>query len=232
MKRATLRIVAGMLALGATPAATASQLAEPPRMFLNTAYSAPAGATIVVAANGNLQAALNRARPGDQVLLAPGATYSGNFVLPRTSRNGAAIHVRTNVPYESLPTEGVRMTPTAAAALRLARIVTPNKASAITVAAGAANWRVVGVEITMDPSLPALNALVRVGDPEQRTLDSVAMNVVLDRVWMHGWPTRTLRRAIILSSASTAVIGRAQCEASRSCCGAFRARPTVCLLSV
>ena len=232
MKRATLRIVAGMLALWGTSAAMASQLAELPRVILDTAYSAPAGATIVVAANGNLQAALNRARPGDQVLLGPGATYSGNFVLPRTSRNGVAIHVRTNVPYGTLPSEGVRMTPKAAAALRLARIVTPNKASAITVAAGAANWRVVGVEITMDPSLLALNALVRVGDPAQRTLDSVATNVVLDRVWMHGWPTRTLRRAIILSSASTAVIGRAQCEASRSCCGTFRARPTVFLLSV
>ena len=65
MKRATLRIVAGMLALWSTSAAVASQLAGLPRVFLDTAYLAPAGATIVVAANGNLQAALNRARPGD-----------------------------------------------------------------------------------------------------------------------------------------------------------------------
>jgi len=50
----------------------------------------------------------------------------------------------------------------------------------ITVAAGVANWRVVDVEITMGPSLPALNALVRVGDPAQRTVDSVATDVVLD----------------------------------------------------
>ena len=98
------------------------------------------------------------------------------------------------------------MTPAVARTLRLARIATPNSTSTIVTAPGAANWRIVGVEITMDSSLGGVNSLVRLGNHEQRTLDSVATNVVLDRVWMHGWPTRALTRAIILSSASTAVI--------------------------
>lgn len=207
----TLWICAVMLALASAPAALASQRAELPRVFLNTAYSAPQRAAIRVAADGDLQAALNRARPGDQILLAPGATYSGNFVLPRRPpgrwlKGADVIHVRTDIPYEALPPEGTRMTPTAAAALRLARILTPNDRSAITAERGAVGWRLLGLEITMHSSLEALNSLVRTGDGTQRTLESVATNIVLDRVWMHGWPARTLRRAVILSSASTAVI--------------------------
>ena len=30
----------------------------------------------------SLQAAINAARPGDEIRLAPGATFTGNFVLP------------------------------------------------------------------------------------------------------------------------------------------------------
>ena len=41
-----------------------------------------AGATLVVRADDDLQAAIDRARPGDTLLLEPGATYTGNFVLP------------------------------------------------------------------------------------------------------------------------------------------------------
>ena len=41
-----------------------------------------AGATIVVRADDDLQAAIDRARPGDTLLLEAGATYTGNFVLP------------------------------------------------------------------------------------------------------------------------------------------------------
>ncbi len=41
-----------------------------------------AGATIVVRADDDLQAAIERARPGDTLLLEAGATFTGNFVLP------------------------------------------------------------------------------------------------------------------------------------------------------
>jgi hypothetical protein len=201
-----LRIAAGVMACGIAWGAAASRPAELPRVFLDTAYARPTGANLVVPANGDLQAALDRARAGDQILLAPGATYTGNFVLPRTSPGGAVTHIRTHVPYGALPPEGTRMTPTAASALRLAKIVTDNGGSAITTAPGAANWRVVGVEITMDPALAGLTTLVRAGDHEQNSLDAVATHLVFDRVWMHGWPNRELRRALSLNSASTAVI--------------------------
>src|SRR5438876_627593 len=50
--------------------------------LLSTQYSPPTGATINVPAGGNFQTALNNAQPGDQIVLAAGATYTGNFTLP------------------------------------------------------------------------------------------------------------------------------------------------------
>ena len=47
----------------------------------------------------NLQAALNTAQPGDELRLAPGATFTGNFVLPVTTGD-AFITIRTDLPDE------------------------------------------------------------------------------------------------------------------------------------
>jgi hypothetical protein len=46
------------------------------------AADGPAAQTVAVPASGNLQEALNRAQPGDTILLGRGATYLGDFTLP------------------------------------------------------------------------------------------------------------------------------------------------------
>ena len=51
-------------------------------VFLLSTTAVANAATIAVPAGGDLQAALNAAQPGDVITLAPGATYTGNFVLP------------------------------------------------------------------------------------------------------------------------------------------------------
>src|SRR5438445_10938102 len=57
--------------------------------------AAPArAATITVATAGDLQAALNTARSGDTVELQRGATFVGNFVLPKKD-NSTFITVET-----------------------------------------------------------------------------------------------------------------------------------------
>ena len=53
-----------------------------------------AGATITVRAGEDLQAALDRARPGDTVQLEAGATWVGAFVLP--AKNGPLNRGRWN----------------------------------------------------------------------------------------------------------------------------------------
>ncbi|NUQ12540.1 MAG: hypothetical protein HUU26_09500, partial [Gemmatimonadaceae bacterium] len=54
---------------------------ERPRVLLDFAYPEKTGRTIVVSSGGDLQAALNTAQRGDEIVLAAGATFTGNFVL-------------------------------------------------------------------------------------------------------------------------------------------------------
>ena len=109
----------------------------------------PTGRTIVVPAGGDLQGALNAAARGDVVELAAGATFSGNFVLPQKSGTGW-ITIRTAT---SLPAEGTRITPQAAASF--AKIVTPNSMPAIRTAAGggASYYRLMGLDIGSTASM-------------------------------------------------------------------------------
>ena len=75
-------------------------------------------AVAVLLAGGDLQRALNAARPGDTIFLEPGATYTGNFVLPaKAGDDERPITLRS--AGESVPA-GQRVTPEHAA--RLAKL--------------------------------------------------------------------------------------------------------------
>ena len=102
--------------------------------LLNTAYTAPTGATITVPAGGDFQAALNSAQPGDQILLAEGATYVGPFTLPVKPGTGWII-IRSSTADANLPAEGQRMKSSYAAVLP--KIVSPDAGPAIQTAPGA-----------------------------------------------------------------------------------------------
>ncbi|HMF59422.1 MAG TPA: hypothetical protein VK595_03580, partial [Vicinamibacterales bacterium] len=95
-------------------------------------------ATIVVAAGGKLQTALDTASPGDVITLAAGATFTGNFTLPVKSGMGV-ITVRSSAPDSALPGPGVRMTPAYAALLP--KIVSINSLAALRTLPGAHHWR-------------------------------------------------------------------------------------------
>src|SRR3569832_2347608 len=81
-----LFVLSGLLAFSRAEAHASGP--ELPRVFLDTTYVPPTGATINVPAGDNLQAALDTAQPGDQIVLQAGATYttpSDGFVLPNKS---------------------------------------------------------------------------------------------------------------------------------------------------
>src|SRR5262249_59220533 len=72
---------AGLRSAGAPP---------PAQLKSRRAEARPAGAaprTIAVPPGGDLQAALERAAPGDVITLAPGATYGGPITLPKKTRD-------------------------------------------------------------------------------------------------------------------------------------------------
>jgi hypothetical protein len=203
-----LSLLLAPLASSAAQSADAPARAELPRVTVDTKYPT-GGRSVRVRAGANLQAALDAARPGDVLLLAPGATYVGNFRLRAKSPFvGGWIVVRTDVPDASLGAAGKRKTPTRADALKLARILSPNYDPAIGTDAGAHHWRLTGVEISATPETKLMNMLVRFGElgREQRTVDAMPHDLVVDRSWVHGTPTLEVRRCIALNSGATAVI--------------------------
>ncbi len=77
------------------PTNLARLLVDPqlPRVFLDTRYIPPGGATINVPAGGDVQAALNAAQPGDEIVLAAGATFVGSFTLPNKPGTGWMLQI-------------------------------------------------------------------------------------------------------------------------------------------
>ena len=173
--------------------------------LLNTQSIASAGSTIDVPAGGDFQAALNAAQPGDQIVLAAGATYAGNFTLRAKSGAGWII-IRTSSADAALPAEGQRMKPSYAPLLP--RIVSPNGDAAIRTEPRAAYYRLVGLEVTMADDVTDHNGLVLFGDgsPAQNTLTNVPHDLILDRSYVHGNATGNLSRCLALNSAASAVI--------------------------
>lgn len=160
-----------------------------------------AAQVISVPAGGDLQQAIDRARPGDILTLAPGATYVGSFVLP--ARNGTAyITIRTAAD-ERQPRAGQRVLPVHAE--RLAKLRSAGSAPAIRTAPGAHHWRLQLLE--MSAAAPGPGDLVALGDGSaaQSALSEVPHDLILDRCYVHGDPDRAQKRGIALNSASTTI---------------------------
>ncbi len=181
-------------------------LAAPPLASPDATSAAPAGKTISVRPGDNLQAALDRAQPGDTVSLQAGARFTGNFVLP--NKTGADwIVIRSSAPDGELPPSGTRVAPADAALLP--KIATPNGAPAIATAAAAHHFHFIGVEITTAPAgtEAAPDALVRLENRGEQTGPGQApTDIIFDRCYIHGAPQRDVRRGIALNSARTAIV--------------------------
>lgn len=180
---------------------------ELPRVLLDTTYSLPAGNTITVNAGGDLQAALNTAQLGDKIILAAGATFTGNFVLPNKTTGSGWIYIQTSA-YSSLPPPGKRVSPANAATMP--KIVSPNQDPAIATPAltPSHHYRFVGIEITTThATTDSTNfGLAVIGDGDQVNLGQVPHDITFDRSYVHGTPTGNVRRGINPNSARTAVV--------------------------
>src|SRR5262245_21909575 len=133
--------------IGSRPTTLAAGEPEPPRVYLDTTYTPPKGRSIEVKAGGDLQAALNHAKPGDAITLEAGASFTGNFTLPRKSGSGQSewIVVRSSTADSNLPPPGTRITPSYSNVLP--KIVSPNSEPAIKASSGAHHYRFIGLEI-------------------------------------------------------------------------------------
>jgi hypothetical protein len=171
-----------------------------PSAFVQTSYPALTGVSRIVNAGGNLQAALDAAQPGDEVVLANGATFTGNFVLPAKSGAGWIVVRSATVPSSA----GVRVSPTSAASV--ARIVSPNSGAAIRTADGAKRWRLVGLHVTQAAGLSINYGLVVLGMGDESTRAKQPSNIILDRMYIHGTANDQLKRCVTFNGDSLAVI--------------------------
>jgi hypothetical protein len=176
------------------------------------APSPAAGSVRRIEEGDDLQQALDAARPGDTLVLAAGATFSGNFILPK--KEGAGWITIQSSALEKLPPAGERVTPEHARFMP--RLLGPQDGSTtLRTAPGAHHWRLLGIEITT-ASTEAFD-LVKLGDvgETQDTPEEVPHHLLLDRCWLHGLPHGQLKRGLALQSAHTALIGCSITEVKR-----------------
>jgi uncharacterized protein YjdB len=159
-------------------------------------YPQVTGVTRVVNAGQDLQAVLNQAQRGDEIVLQAGATWTGNFVLPAKSAGSGWIIIRSSRASELAP--GVRVTP--AVANLMPKLRTPNTDPALRTAPGARGWYIVGLEIELDPSFNqyANYGIVR--------FEGGVGRLVLDRVYVHGGTSTPTQRCVAVNSDSTVVM--------------------------
>jgi len=170
---------------------------------LALAASSARAADIMVPAGGNLQTALNAAGPGDTILLAPGATYVGNFTLP-VHGGTAFVTIRTAGNDSLLPGSNARITP--AHSPYLAKLRSPDSQPALKTAPRAAYWRVMLVELLSTQN--GAYDIVQLGDGSsaQNALSLVPQHLIMDRVYIHGDRLVGQKRGIALNSGNTTII--------------------------
>jgi hypothetical protein len=159
--------------------------------------------SIHVESGGDLQAAIDGAQPGDTIFLQPGATFTGNFVLP-VKTGTSYITIRSSAPDSALPPPNQRIDPSYAA--QLPKIQSGNGMQAMVTAPGAHHYRLLALEFLA--TFFGNGDILDLGDGSsaQNTLASVPHDLIVDRVYIHGDVTYGQKRGIGLNSASTSVL--------------------------
>src|ERR1051326_5872359 len=126
-------------------------------------------ATIVVAAGGSVQRAIDDAQPGATILLQAGATFSGTIVLPNKSGN-AVITIRSSASDAALPPAGSRIDPSYAPVLPKLR--SGSSMPALMTAAGAHDYNLAALEFL--PNAAGAGDIIELGDGSSKQLTLAA----------------------------------------------------------
>ena len=157
------------------------------------------GSVIQLGPKGDLQRAINQAKPGETIVLQAGAVYTGPFTLP--VKSGSEFITIQSSRVSELP-EGVRVSPAKSALF--AKLQSAEKdAAVVKTEPGAHHFKFIGIEFSTADENVVVHDLIRLGDAQQTTLDAVPHHFVFDRVYIHGFPTQDVQRGISLNSADT-----------------------------
>jgi hypothetical protein len=155
---------------------------------------------VTVARGGDLQAAIDEARPGDVIRLEAGAVFTGNYVL-RAKSGDDPITLRTSTQDRRLPSASRRIGPEHEDLLPV--VSTPNSLPALRTEAGARHWRIMGLRVVGSGG----GDLIALGDGSaaQDGYASVPEDIQLDRVMVVGDAARGQKRGIALNSGATTI---------------------------
>lgn len=170
------------------------------------------------ATNGRaLQSAIDKAKPGDTLVLDASGTYLGPIRLPVKTGDGPTITIRS-AALASLPAAGQRAGPEHAKFMP--KILSPGRnLGALYTVDGAHHYTLLGLEFTSTAPTNVEYAFIHFGNDgsvgpysvPQTTLAQVPHDLVLDRCYIHGFPTQDSRgnptRGISLHSAATSILG-------------------------
>ncbi|HLY60756.1 MAG TPA: putative Ig domain-containing protein [Terriglobia bacterium] len=201
-----------------TTTSSTAAVATLPQFTVNTNFPSTAGyVTKTVCASGcnysTVQSAINAVHTdggdvsGELIELASGATFTENVTLPAYAvAAGKWIMVTTNTAGTNLPPPGARINPTYSPVL--AKIITNSVANvpAVQTTTQTNGYWFMGLEIATDPSVSMFaNAVFKIGQAET-SVSALPFNIVIDRCYIHGNPTGSLRRGVEADGISVAVI--------------------------
>lgn len=160
-----------------------------------------------VSQGADLQSFIDRARPGDVLLLEPGATFVGNFILPALPPQPSGIPaqfitIRSAADASNFPADG-RVGPEHAGWMPILR--SPNAASAIATRPGSHHWRLQW--LAFDANARGEGNIISLGDGSraQSDLATVPHHLELDGLIIRGDAAQGQKRGIGLNSASTVI---------------------------
>lgn len=151
---------------------------------------------------GDLQGAIDQARPGDTIVLEASAVYRAPITL--LAKTGSDFITIQSSRVSDLP-EGVRVSPSQSALFAKLQSAT-NGEPIVKTEPGAHHYKFVGIEFSTANANVKVSDLIRLGDwHSQSTIQSVPHDLIIDRSYIHGFKTQEVQRGIALNSAETSI---------------------------
>lgn len=155
-----------------------------------------------------LQAAIDRAKFGDTILLQAGATFIEQVMLPYkgpgTNTDADYITIRTS-NLSGIPAEGERLRPSQHASA-LPKILAPRGQSALATNPQAHHYRFIVVEFAPAADSDYLYNLLWLGSDDYKSLSQFPHHLVFDRCYVHSTGLNKARRGFALNCAETWII--------------------------